>query len=121
MTRREYRIQCMKFLYLLSMGGDYELEEIDKEVYDNINNLILHTDEIEEILDKSMTGWSLKQINLVDQAILKYAIYEMKFLKLPHQIAINEALEITKEYSDSEGKQVAFNNKVLDKAKEYIN
>lgn len=121
MSRREYRINAMKFLYLLEMGGDYDKVDIDPEVYKNISDLIEHTDEVENILNKSISGWTLNHLNLVDQAILKYAVYEMKYLETPYQVAINEALEITKEYSDIDGKQVSFNNSVLDKAKELIN
>ena len=121
MSRREYRINAMKFLYLLEMGGDYDKADINPEVYKNISDLIEHTDEVENILNKSLSGWTLNHLNLVDQAILKYAVYEMKYLKTPYQVAINEALEITKEYSDIDGKQVSFNNSVLDKAKELIN
>ncbi len=118
MDRRSYRIECMKFLYTLEVGGDYDKESIDNEVYNDIEELINNTDQIEKILNDSMTGWSLKRLNLVDKAILKFAVYEMLIKNIPYQVAINEALEITKVYSDIDGKQVAFNNKVLDKAKE---
>ena len=118
MDRRSYRIECMKFLYTLEVGGDYDKESIDNEVYNDIEELINNTDQIEKILNDSMTGWSLKRLNLVDKAILKFAVYEMLIKSIPYQVAINEALEITKVYSDIDGKQVAFNNKVLDKAKE---
>lgn len=117
-TKREFRIEAIKFLYLLEVGGEYEKELIDDEVFKTIESLVEHTDEIEEILNSSMTGWTLKRLNLVDKAILKYSVYEMKYLNTPYQVAINEALEITKIYSNIDGKQVAFNNKVLDKAKD---
>lgn len=118
MDRRTYRIECVKFLYTLEVGGDYEKDTIDTTVFTDVSELIEHTDEIEDILNKSMTGWTLKRLNLVDKAILKFAVYEMIYKNTPYQVAINEALEITKIYSDIDGKQVPFNNKVLDKAKD---
>jgi len=118
MDRRTYRIECVKFLYTLEVGGDYEKESIDSEVFNDVEELINHTDEIEDILNKSMTGWTLKRLNLVDKAILKFAVFEILYKGIPYQVAINEALEITKLYSDIDGKQVPFNNKVLDKAKD---
>ena len=118
MDRRTYRIECVKFLYTLEVGGDYDKESIDSEVFNDVSELIEHTDEIEKILNDSMTGWNLKRLNLVDKAILKFAVFEMLFKDVPYQVAINEALEITKIYSDIDGKQVPFNNKVLDKAKD---
>ena len=75
----------------------------------------------DEVVMKSfeMTAKDLEYcLNLVDKAILKFAVFEMLFKDVPYQVAINEALEITKIYSDIDGKQVPFNNKVLDKAKD---
>lgn len=117
-SRREFREEAIKLLYTLEVGGKYERENIDDEVFNAIESLIEHTDEIETILNDSMTGWSLKRLNLVDKAILKFSVYEMKYMNTPYQVAINEALELTKIYSDIDGKQVPFNNKVLDKAKD---
>lgn len=117
-SRREFREEAIKLLYTLEVGGKYERENIDDEVFNTIESLIEHTDEIETILNDSMTGWSLKRLNLVDKAILKFSVYEMKYMNTPYQVAINEALELTKIYSDIDGKQVPFNNKVLDKAKD---
>ncbi|MCB9498649.1 MAG: N utilization substance protein B [Bacillales bacterium] len=120
MNRREHREAAVIFLYTLEIGGDYEKDNVDGEVFENISDLISHTDEIEDILNKSLVNWKLDRLNLVDKAILKYAVYEMKYLSSPYEIAINEALELTKKYSDIDGKQVPFNNKVLDKAKDLI-
>ena len=110
MNRREFRIEAIKFLYLLEIGGEYDKDSVDEAIFTEIENLIVQNDEIEKILNDSMVDWSLSRLNLVDKAILKYAVYEMKFKELPPQIAINEALEITKIYSDLDGKQVKFNN-----------
>ncbi len=120
LSRREFRENSMKLLYILEVGGDYERDTVDDEVYNAVSNLINNNDEIEALLNNSMTGYNLKRLNLVDKCILKFAVYEMMFMDLPPQIAINEALEITKIYSDIDGKQVAFNNKVLDTAKDLI-
>ncbi len=120
MNRREHREAAVILLYTLEIGGDYEKDNVDSEVFANISELISHTDEIEDILNKSLVNWKLDRLNLVDKAILKYAVYEMKYLSSPYEIAINEALELTKKYSDIDGKQVPFNNKVLDKVKDLI-
>ena len=121
-TQREKRIDSILFLYILEFGGDYiRGEDVTDETYLDVEELIKHSDEIEDTLDKSLTNWKLNRLNLVDKAILKYAVYEMKYKNIPYQVAINEALEITKIYSDIDGKQVSFNNKVLDRAKDIIN
>ena len=118
---REERENCIKFLYILEVGGEYERDEIDDDIYNRVSDIINKTDDIEDIISRSLTGYTINRLNLVDKAILKYSVYEMKYLNTPIEVAINEALEITKKYSDIDGKQVKFSNKVLDKAKDIIN
>ena len=117
---REERENCIKFLYILEVGGEYERDEIDDDIYNRVSDIINKTDDIEDIISRSLTGYTINRLNLVDKAILKYSVYEMKYLNTPIEVAINEALEITKKYSDIDGKQVKFSNKVLDKAKDII-
>ena len=119
--KRIKRINSILFLYRLEAGGEFSKDEIDPQVFSDINNLLEHNDEIESRLNNSLYNYTLSRLNLVDKAILKYSVYEMKYKGIPFEISINEALEITKIYSDIDGKQVAFNNKVLDKAKDLIN
>ena len=119
-SRREYRIEIVKFLYLVEAGGEYDKEEIDKDVFDTVNEIIENNENIERIISSSLTRYTLKRLNLVDVAILKLCVYEMLYKGLEPQIAINEALEITKLFSDIDGKQVKFNNAVLDKVKKII-
>ena len=120
MTRREFRIEVVKFLYLIEIGGEYERESVSDEVFSMVKDIINSNEDIERIFSASLTGYTIKRLNKVDIAIIKLCIYEMKYLNLEPQIAINEALEITKEFSDIDGKQVRFNNAVLDKAKKLI-
>ena len=50
----------------------------------------------------------------MDKAIIRLAVSEM-FGKAPRQVIINEALEITKLYSDQgDHKATSFNNRLLD-------
>jgi len=75
------------------------------EVYKSIN----------EIIEASLENYTLKRLSMVDRAILRLATYEMKYEELPKEIAINEALELTKMFTNlDDHKQVKFNNKVLD-------
>ena len=93
---REERENCIKFLYILEVGGEYERDEIDDDIYNRVSDIINKTDDIEDIISHSLTGYTINRLNLVDKAILKYSVYEMKYLNTPIEVAINEALEITK-------------------------
>ena len=75
------------------------------EVYQSIN----------DVIESSLQNYTLNRLSMVDRAILRLATYEMKYEKLPKEIAINEALELTKMFTNlDDHKQVKFNNKVLD-------
>ena len=74
------------------------------------------------IIDENLKGWSFSRLNKVDKAILRLATYEMKFCQeTPHKIIIDEAVELTKEFSDTgDGKARSFNNKVLDQISKHF-
>ena len=55
--------------------------------------------EIDSLLAKSISGWKLNRIGKVDIAILRLAVYEMKYDELiPEKVAINEAVELAKAF-----------------------
>ncbi len=71
-----------------------------------------HLSEIDQILEESASGWTLSRIGKVELAVLRLAVYEMKFDEaVPVGVAINEAVEIAGKYGQ-EGSG-AFVNAVL--------
>ena len=89
---------------------DYEyIKETIKEINQNQINIDL-------IINKNLENYTLSRINYVDKAIIRLATHELISKKVPHNIIIDEALELTKEYSNlDDGLQVKFNNRLLDK------
>ena len=66
-------------------------------------------------IKETITNYSIDRLNLVDKAIIRVATGEMLLNKLDRRIIINEALEITKLYSDQgDHKATSFNNRLLD-------
>ena len=49
-----------------------------------------------------MKDWTIERLNMVDQAILSIGIYELVYTKTPSIVSINEAIELSKKYSDSD-------------------
>ena len=47
-----------------------------------------------------MKDWNIDRISKVDKAILSLAIYELLYTETPDVVAINEAIELSKKYSD---------------------
>lgn len=65
-------------------------------VYDNL-------EEIDGIISKFSTGWKIERISKVALAILRLAIYEIKFLEdIPNSVSVNEAVELAKEYAQAD-------------------
>jgi N utilization substance protein B len=85
-----------------------------------IQGIIEHFSEIDaEIISFIAEGWSWKRIAPVDRAILRVAAYEMLFTEnVPPVVAINEAVEIIKEYGASESR--GFVNALLNSIKNHI-
>jgi len=77
-----------------------------------INNLT----KIDQLIADHLEGWSLSRLNKVDKAILRLAVYEMLEETAPTKVVINEAIELTKNFTDTGDKKAPnFNNKLLDK------
>ena len=65
-------------------------------------------EEIDEIIASHLKkGWTLSRISKPSLAILRLAIYEMKYLdNVPQSVSINEAVELAKKYTIDESKFV---------------
>lgn len=74
--------------------------------------------EIDQMLNQSLKDWQLKRLPRIDRDILRMAVAEIAFLGIPDRVAINEAVELAKRYSDEEGHR--FINGVLRRANELI-
>lgn len=82
--------------YAITTAKEIELkaEEIDKYISDNLSK-----------------GWKIRRISRISLAILRVAVYEMKYVEeVPVSVAINEAVELAKKYSTDDA---SFINGVL--------
>lgn len=77
---------------------------------------------IEQYLEEVLVAWQLNRLPKIDRDILKIAVAEILYLEVPVKVAIDEAVELAKRYSDDEG--FRFINGVLrrvsDRVKEEI-
>ena len=63
--------------------------------------IIEHLPEIDKVLEKAAPEWPLSQIALVDRNVLRLGLYELMYAdpnEVPPKVAINEAIEIAKNY-----------------------
>jgi len=82
------------------------LKELINGVLDNIND-------IDKRIEKYLENWSLERLGLTDQAIIRIAVYELLYTDTPDLVCINEAIELSKKYSDEKVSKMI--NGVLDK------
>lgn len=76
-------------------------EETIKYVTNTFNGVIENNDVICDAISKNLKkDWSIDRLSKVDISILKLAVYEMMFAQIPFKVAINEAVELAKEYGD---------------------
>jgi N utilization substance protein B len=54
-------------------------------------------------LTQALQDWQLNRLAHIDRDILRISVAEMTFLGIPDRVAINEAVELAKRYSDDEG------------------
>jgi len=123
MTRREARIATMQILYSADFNG-ISLEEARKDVASHIltadvNNFLdmveSNKERIDDLISKSLEKYSLNRLNIVDRAIIRLATAEFIDGNTDKRIVINEALEITKQFSDQgDHKATGFNNRLLE-------
>lgn len=124
-SRTELRKEIMTILYQMNVyiknKMNFEVDDVIKEVsvIDNefvkeiVYGVITYKNEIDEIANKNMNKWTIDRLGNTDQAILRMGIYELNYTDTPPVVAINEAVELAKEYSDEDIKKMI--NGVLDK------
>ena len=112
------RITTMGLLYQYDFYGSDDFckdGEVSNQVLEKYYSILERLDEIDQIIINNLYDYSLKVLNIVDRSIIRLAVYEFLTRELAAEIIINEALEITKEFSElDDEKQHRFTNKVLD-------
>ncbi len=74
-------------------------------------------EEITQMISQNLkAGWTIDRISTVDLALLKLAIYEIKYAEIPFKVAINEAVNLAKKYGEEQS--ASFINGVLAKVVE---
>lgn len=115
MNRSAIRELAFKVMYGMEVQKEYDKEQLSlfvsenniedevaieylNSIYDGIEK---NKEEILDLISKNLKkDWTLQRISKVNIAILKIAIYEIKYKDIPFKVAINEAVELAKKYGD---------------------
>lgn len=115
MNRSQIRELAFKLLYQIEIqkeisDEDMELffennnitsEEAKSYIKDVVKGTSTNLQEILELISNNLKkDWNLERITKVNLALLKLAIYEIKYKDIPFKVAINEAVELAKKYGE---------------------
>ncbi len=123
--RSEQRKIAMTILYQISLRKDshipYTIDEVIKENMEEENEFVKdlvygvnnNEEQLNTLANKYLKDWDIKRIDKIGSAILKIALYELKYMDTPKIVVINEAVELAKNYTEDDLAKMI--NAVLDR------
>lgn len=69
-------------------------------------------DELDALIVQHAKNWRLERMAIIDRAVLRLAIYELRTAETPHKVIINEAVDLAKKFSSEDAG--SFVNGILD-------
>src|ERR671933_589857 len=78
-------------------------QEVRTYTLELLKTISRRKEEIDDILTQALQDWQLNRLPRIDRDVLRIAVAEISFLGVPDRVAINEAVELAKQYSDEEG------------------
>ncbi len=124
-NRSELREKCMTILYQTIVYDKNKIPyKLDDVIHENVSvdnefvkeivyGVVTYKKELDEIANKYLDGWTIDRLGNTDIAILRMGIFELLYTKTPPVVVINEAVELSKKYSDDSVRKMI--NGVLDK------
>ena len=61
-------------------------------------NILKAKKKIDKLIEKAAPAWPINNLNKIDLAILRLAVYELENGDTPPKVIIDEAVELAKEY-----------------------
>jgi N utilization substance protein B len=84
-----------------------------------IEGMVAHLPDIDERIRRYCENYEFRRISAVDRNVLRLAIYEMLYRDdIPPVVSINEAIDLSKQYSSADAKR--FINGILDRMKDKL-
>ena len=121
MKLHDARVQAMQILYTSDLNATTvedvltSYDEVDLKAKEFVDLVINNLEKIDFIISVCLKNYTINRLNLVDKAIVRLATAELIEGKTDKRIVINEAIELTKEFSDQgDHKAASFNNRLLD-------
>ena len=119
MNRSATRESAFKLIYSFEIQKEISEEQVELFIENNqivneeskqyikqtIKGLQENEGRIIELISSNLkSDWKIERISKVDVALLKLAIYEIKYTQIPFKVVINEVVELAKKYGDDNSK-----------------
>lgn len=122
------RIIAMIILYNYEMNNELDTDRIkaiideervhydDDFVMELVNGVITSQKEIDYLISINLQNYTIDRLSYIDRNIIRIGVYELINTNTPINIIINEIVDITKVYSETDDYLASkFNNSLLDK------
>ncbi|PWG00932.1 transcription antitermination factor NusB [Levilactobacillus bambusae] len=133
LTRHQVRERAFQVLFALNANPDGDKDALIQQVLTDdpiqavpvppylqelVDGVLDHEEELDaQIKPYLKSGWTMSRINKTDLILLRLATYEInQVADTPNRVAVNESLQLAKEYSDEKSRR--FINGVLSHALE---
>ncbi|MFI3069121.1 transcription antitermination factor NusB [Streptococcus suis] len=95
-------VQAAQFSYLYDREEEQEGVEIPLFLLNLVNGVADYRDDLDkELSSRLKAGWTLDRLTLIDKNIMRLGLFEiLHFEETPDRVAVNEAIELAKEFSD---------------------
>ncbi|CQR24350.1 transcription antitermination protein NusB [Streptococcus varani] len=105
-------LQAAQFSYLYDQEEAQEVE-LPLFLLQLVTGVAEHKEELDKELESRLkSGWTLDRLTTIDKSILRLGLFEIRYFdETPDKVAVNEAIELAKEFSDQAS--VKFINGVL--------
>ena len=115
MNRSNARELLFKLLYELEIQKDDVSGQVDlfienNNIYDSnvqeyikseVNGIYENIDDITNLISNNLKkDWQIERLSKINLELLKLAIYEIIYVKIPYKIIINEVVELAKKYGE---------------------
>jgi len=72
-----------------------ESRPLTREIAEGVDR---HREELDDEIEAHATGWAVERLAPLDLNVMRVALYEIEHTDVPVEVAIDEAVEIAKEY-----------------------
>ena len=110
-SRHELRESVFKILFQVENTDldyrellEFEVDDVPGREYvtRTLDDIFAKKEQIDEIISNNLKGWKLERLSKMDRQILRISTYEILFTDIPYKVSINEAVELSKKYSEKD-------------------